>query len=88
MNGPTPTLYLAWPALTAYAKVAGSPHPQHLGVELQGASGVLDPHHRLLHDEVLAAGVRLGQVLRIVRERDLWLFLGRHCSWDTQSRAV
>ena len=42
------------------------PHSQHLGVELQASLGVFNSHHGLLHDEVLAAGIRLSHVRLIV----------------------
>ena len=48
-----------------------SPHAEDSAVEVQGFLGILDPHHGLLHDEVLAALVGL---------RDVGLCVG---TWNT-----
>ena len=47
------------------------PHSQDPGVEIQADFGILDPHHRLLHDEVLATLVRLGQPRLVVLARNI-----------------
>ena len=62
-ESPVPYIISFWVALT------GLPHPQDPGVEVQGSLWILDTHHRLLHDKILAALVRFRQVGLVVRTR-------------------
>lgn len=54
------------------------PHSQDPGVEIQADFGILDPHHRLLHDEVLTTLVRLGQPRLVVLTRNFHLAFSHH----------
>lgn len=64
------------------------PHAEHTSVEVEGALGVLDAHHGLLHDEVLAALVRLRQKGLVVLARERLLFCHRFSVLPSNSRAL